>query len=200
MKERSLRGLMLLLAPLMLFIGCGEEETEVDVDQTGDSTAAAAEEAISGDEWVRLFNAGDWEGIRAFYTDDYVYHSTMGDMNLDQSLGFLRSFKEAFNITIEPLRGIQQGDMVAWHARMSGTHEGAFMGIEPTGKAVTIEGIGMQRIVDGKIAEEWDIIDEMGLMQQIGVVPAMEGDPAAAAPGPGDAATADTGTGDTTSM
>ena len=199
MKKLSVRGLMLLLAPLMFLTGCGEE-TEGEVDQAGDTTAAAAEQEISGEQWASLFNAGDWEGIRALYADDYVYHSTMGDMNLDQSLGFLRSFKEAFNVTVEPLHGIQQGDMVAWHARMTGTHEGAFMGIEPTGKAVSIEGMGMQRIADGKIAEEWDIIDVMGLMQQIGVVPAMEGDPAAAAPGPGDAATADTGAGDTTSM
>lgn len=199
MKKLSVRGLMLLLAPLMFLTGCGEE-TEVDVDQAGDTTAVAAEQEISGEQWAGLFNAGDWEGIRALYADDYVYHSSMGDMNIDQNLEFMRSFKEAFNMTVEPLRGIQQGDMVAWHARMSGTHEGAFMGIEPTGKAVTIEGMGMQRIVNGKIAEEWDIVDVMGLMQQIGVVPAMEGDPAAAAPGPGDAATADTGTGDTTSM
>ena len=199
MLKFSLRGLMLLMAPLLLFTGCGDD-ADVDVDQAGDTTAVAVEQDMNGEQWAALFNAGDWEGIRALYADDYVYHSTMGDMNLDQSLGFLQSFKEAFNITVEPLRGIRQGDMVAWHARMSGTHEGAFMGIEPTGKPVTVEGMGMQRIVDGKIAEEWDIIDVMGLMQQIGVVPAMGGDSAAAAPGPGDAATADTGAGDTTSM
>ena len=199
MLKFSLRGLMLLLAPLVLFTGCGDD-VDVDVDQAGDTTAVAVDPGVTGEQWTELFNAGDWEGIRAFYADDYVYHSTMGDMNLDQSLGFLRSFKEAFNVTVEPLHGIQQGDMVAWHARMSGTHEGAFMGVEPTGKAITIEGMGMQRMVNGKIAEEWDIIDVMGLMQQIGVVPEMGGDSAAAAPGPGDAATADTGAGDTTSM
>ncbi len=199
MQKRFLHGLMLLLAPLVLLTGCGEE-SEVDGNPAGDTTAVAVEQDMSGDQWVNLFNAGDWEGIRNLYSDDYVYHSTMGDMNLDQSLEFLRSFKEAFNVTIEPLRGIQQGDMVAWHARMSGTHEGTFMGIEPTGKSISIEAMGMQRMVDGKIYEEWDIIDVMGLMQQIGVVPEMGGNPGAAAPGPGDGASADTGAGDSTSM
>jgi predicted ester cyclase len=45
------------------------------------------------------------------------------------------------------------------------------MGIPPTGKRVTVSGIGIHRIVDGKIVEQWGIDDTLGLMQQLGLVP-----------------------------
>ena len=54
----------------------------------------------------------------------------------------------------------------------SGTHRGELMGIEPTGKSVSVEAISVFRIADGKIAEEWTVWDALGLMQQLGTVPA----------------------------
>lgn len=54
---------------------------------------------------------------------------------------------------------------------MTGTHLGEFMGIAPTGKRSTITGIAIHRIADGRIVEEWQEWDSLGLMQQLGVVP-----------------------------
>jgi predicted ester cyclase len=53
-----------------------------------------------------------------------------------------------------------------------GTHQGEFMGIPATGKEVVVTGITLARIEEGKIAEEWSQADMLGLMQQLGVVPA----------------------------
>ena len=67
---------------------------------------------------------------------------------------------------------IEQGDKVVarWTATM--THKGEFLGFAPTGKKVTITGTSTQRISDGKIVEGWDNWDQLGLLVQIGAVPA----------------------------
>ena len=52
-----------------------------------------------------------------------------------------------------------------------GTHRGAMMGIPPTGKQVTIKGIAIHRIANGKVVENWVTMDMLSVMQQLGVVP-----------------------------
>lgn len=69
---------------------------------------------------------------------------------------------------------IAEGDRVTNRLTMRGTHRGAFQGIPPTGKSVTVNGINIMRMENGKIAEIWGALDVMGLMQQIGAVPMPE--------------------------
>jgi len=66
---------------------------------------------------------------------------------------------------------IAEGDRVVtrWTAR--GTHQGPLVGIPPTSKQVTMSGIAIYRLVDGKIVEQWGVNDMLGLLQQLGVVP-----------------------------
>jgi len=54
---------------------------------------------------------------------------------------------------------------------LHGTHQGEFLGVPPTGKRVAIEVIDILRIVDGKITDHWDLIDQLGLLRQLGVIP-----------------------------
>ena len=68
---------------------------------------------------------------------------------------------------------IAEGDKVVGRVTMRGTHRGALMGIAPTGKHVTMTGIGIFRVEEGKIAEMWDNQDVLGLMQQLGAIPQM---------------------------
>ncbi len=67
---------------------------------------------------------------------------------------------------------IAEGDKVAERLRARGTHEGEFMGVAPTGKRVEFEGISTVRIGEGKIAENRGMPDMLGLLQQLGAVPA----------------------------
>jgi steroid delta-isomerase-like uncharacterized protein len=67
---------------------------------------------------------------------------------------------------------VAEGDMVATHWTATGTHTGELMGIAPTGRDVTVEGIQFDRIRDGKIVESHGLFDALGLLQQIGAVPA----------------------------
>jgi predicted ester cyclase len=61
--------------------------------------------------------------------------------------------------------------MVAVRWRMHGTHTGEYMGVPPTGKVITTPGMSMYRIAGGKIVEDWSVMDQLGSMQQLGLVP-----------------------------
>ena len=60
---------------------------------------------------------------------------------------------------------------VATRLTISGTHQGEFMGIPPTGKQATMTSIVISRIEGGKIAEDWESADVLGFFQQLGVIP-----------------------------
>jgi predicted ester cyclase len=71
--------------------------------------------------------------------------------------------------TIEDL--IAEGDKVAARLNFRGTHIGPMMGIPPTGKQVTLSAMNIFRVANGKFFEQWVNSDDLGLMQQLGVIP-----------------------------
>jgi steroid delta-isomerase-like uncharacterized protein len=82
----------------------------------------------------------------------------------------LRSAFPDLKATIEYL--IAEGDEVVLHMTWTGTHEGEFMGIPPTGKRISINVIDILGIAEGKFVEHWGVMDSMAMMQQLGVIPA----------------------------
>jgi steroid delta-isomerase-like uncharacterized protein len=82
-------------------------------------------------------------------------------------------FRTAFPDWVETVDDvIAEGDKVVIRVTGRGTHEGDFQGIPPTGTRVTATGVGIGRIENGRIAEAWAAYDALGLMQQLGAVPA----------------------------
>jgi predicted ester cyclase len=67
---------------------------------------------------------------------------------------------------------IAEGDKVVTRYRVSGTHQGEFFGVAATGKRITMSGIRIDRISGGKLVEEWPEYDLLGVMRQLGAVPA----------------------------
>ena len=63
---------------------------------------------------------------------------------------------------------VAEGDKVVTRWRARGTNTGDFNGMPATGKAITLPGITIQRLEDGKIAEAWVQYDQLRLMQQLG--------------------------------
>jgi predicted ester cyclase len=84
-----------------------------------------------------------------------------------QFAGMLLTAFPDHQVTIEDM--IAEGDKVVARMTVRGTHQGAFLGIPPTGKHWT----DIIRIAGGKIVEHWNNYDALGLMQQLGVVPSM---------------------------
>ncbi len=81
----------------------------------------------------------------------------------------LRNAFPDITYTIEDL--IAEGDKVVARWSAQGTHRGDFMGIPPTNKQVRFSEIEIIRVVDGKAVEEWEELDRLGLMTQLGVIP-----------------------------
>ncbi len=108
-------------------------------------------------------------------TDDFVDHTPSFGLppNRDgfkQSIVVGRSALPYLKCEIEDI--IVEGDKVAMRSRITGTHKGELAGIPPTGNRVSMNTIHIFRIAGGRIADNWDIADLLGLMQQIGAVPA----------------------------
>jgi predicted ester cyclase len=67
---------------------------------------------------------------------------------------------------------IAEGDKVVGRTTVTGTHQGEFMGVGPTGKSVTYNEMFMFRFADGRVVETWGVVDVYAQMKQIGVLPA----------------------------
>ena len=68
---------------------------------------------------------------------------------------------------------VAEGDKVVTRWRVQGTNTGSLFGMPATNKSATFMGVTINRIADGKIAEQWVEFDALGMMQQLGVIPAM---------------------------
>ena len=66
---------------------------------------------------------------------------------------------------------VGEGDKAAIRFRLRGTQRGEFMGVAPTNKEVEIAGVAIFRMVGGKASELWETFDQLGLMQQLGMIP-----------------------------
>ena|ERR1044071_6567353 len=124
--------------------------------------------------WIDAFNNKDWESETACRSADYQAHMSGAPAPLgnDQWAGFMQAFTTAFpdaRITVDD--DISEGNIVASRWTITGTHQGEFQGVPPSGRPISVDGVDFSRVVDGKIAEHWAQFDLMSLMQQIGAIP-----------------------------
>jgi len=105
---------------------------------------------------------------------NYVNHNmpapAPGPEGFKQVIGMFHMAFPDMHITIEDEFG--EGDTVGTRGYMTGTHQGEFMGIPATNKPIKVEYIDLWRVENGKFVENWVQMDMLGLMQQLGVVPA----------------------------
>jgi predicted ester cyclase len=121
-----------------------------------------------------LMDRRDYASIRKLCTQTFTAHiGSQPTMTFDgwEQMGnvFYGAFPNS-KWTVEDAVG--EGDRVALRCRWGGTHERAFQGIPPTGKKVDIGTMIIYRFENGKVAEHWGEFDALGMMQQIGAVPA----------------------------
>ena len=120
-------------------------------------------------------NSGNLAALSEYYADNVKYHGAMGMEleGLEALKAFIGTFVAAFSnmhINIEGM--LSEGDLVAAHVTAGGTHTGDLEGLAPTGKQVSgVRGLTICRISGGKVVEEWEVIDQLGLMQQLGAMP-----------------------------
>jgi steroid delta-isomerase-like uncharacterized protein len=125
--------------------------------------------------WIEVFNQRDDAAEAAVRTLDYVAHAPASlepaPLDSDAWTQFLAGFVEGFpdlHLTVEDTAG--DGDLVVQRIHFQGTHTGEFQGLPATGKKVSFDGLELNRLVDGKVAEHWVQLDALTLLQQIGLV------------------------------
>ena len=119
-------------------------------------------------------SAGNIDAIDELCSPEFVNHSAPPGMpaNCEGVKLVTAMFRQAFPdsyFTVEDM--VAEGDKVVSRKTFHGTHQGEFMGIPPTGKRVSIGLIDIVRIADGQVVEHRSIGDNLGMLQQLGVIP-----------------------------
>jgi predicted ester cyclase len=122
-----------------------------------------------------VFNKGDLIVLDEIIAPDFVNHTPLPglpDRGVEAVKAVVNAMKTAFldfHYTIDD--EIVEGDKLVQLVTAHGTNNGSFMGMPPTGNPATWKEVHILRVVNGKIVEHTGIVDEMGLMRQLGLVP-----------------------------
>jgi steroid delta-isomerase-like uncharacterized protein len=123
---------------------------------------------------TKVFDDGHVELVDDLFADDFVGQLPPTPGELHGPEGFkqlVTAFRNGFPDLSHPeIDLVGEGDTVVARLTGTGTQEGEFMGIEPTGETMRMTGMEMYRIEDGKIDEAWLNVDMLGLLQQLGAV------------------------------
>jgi steroid delta-isomerase-like uncharacterized protein len=138
---------------------------------------SADTKAISRRFLEEAFNSGKLDVVDELVAPEFVNHDAAlpePTVGIEAAKASINGYREAFpdlRLTVE--QQLAEGELVTtrWSAR--GTHQGELMGMAATGKQATVTGITIDRIVDGRLVESWTNWDTLGLMQQLGVIPAL---------------------------
>jgi predicted ester cyclase len=156
------RPLVLLLAAIAAASSCSTERAD-----SGTEDHAAV---LRG--YVDALNRGDESYLDEYFGPGYVYHGPDGDLDVDAFKALHHSLLTAFpDGTMSPDDILTAGDKVTTRWTFHGVHSGDFQGIAPTGREVTLTGVIISRFQGGRVVEEWEQIDRLGMMQQLGVLP-----------------------------
>ena len=145
-------------------------------------------EEVAGRFFYEAWNAGNPSVIDEIAAPDFQNHSLLagqadGPAGLRQWITRWRAAFPDMNVTVDLL--IAEGSKVATRWTLNGTQTGNFLGIRPTNKYVTIPGITIFRIENGKLQEGWGFWEQAGMLQQLGVVQFPEYPGGASAPSDG---------------
>jgi predicted ester cyclase len=129
-------------------------------------------------QWFAEIDKGAQADFDRFLAADYVDHTpppvpvtaTVREAVKEYSATFRTALSDFHHIVEDQ---IAEGDKVVSRITAYGTHVGELLGVAPTGRRLTMSGIAIHRITDGRLVEHWSQIDLLGLLQRLGVVPAV---------------------------
>ena len=128
--------------------------------------------------FFEVMSSGNIDWFDEVMCPDYVQH----DPVLPEDMHGVEALKETMSGYLDAFPGLKmtvedqvaEGDKVVTRWVVEGTHEGELMGVPPSGNDVRVEGMTIDRFENGKFVESWDNWDALGMMQQIGAIPASQ--------------------------
>lgn len=120
-----------------------------------------------------LISSGDLADVEALIAPDYVDHrgGPPGRDGFVLGLAMIRAAFPDWSSTPDDI--LVDGDRVGARWTVRGTQEGEFMGIPASGRSIVMQEAGILRFRDGQLVELWRVADELGMLRQLGVLPAM---------------------------
>lgn len=160
---------LFLIIVLIISTGC-QEKTDSANQQVEDNIK------MYTNVWDEILNKGNIDIIDTHFASNYVNKTVSSTVNgQTEAKEFFGAFLTGFsdiNFVIDEIFGVDDRVIKRW--TFNGTHTDEFAGVPPTGKVITLSGVSVSRIENGKIVEELDYMDDLGFMQQLGVIPPME--------------------------
>lgn len=124
------------------------------------------------DRWIdQALNRGDLDVVDELAHPNYVYRNPSEELIGPEAVKALfASYRSAFpDFQVQVNDRVVSSDRMVQAFTITGTHQGEFLGIPPTQRKVRVHGIVMSRFSGGRILEEWEVIDQLALLQQLGV-------------------------------
>ena len=124
-----------------------------------------------------VLNQGNLDVLEELAVPDYVEHNPLPGQSaglpglLQRAAMLSTAFRPRF--TLDDL--IAEDDRVVVRWTNHGTHQGEFLGMPATGRSFAITGIDIHALRDSKLAEHWDVVDQLSLLQQLGMLPSPDG-------------------------
>ena len=137
--------------------------------------ATAQSRALVERYFEEVFNQGNVDLVDELLAADYINHGSIPGHPVQDREGTKRIEMESraafpdIRYTME--RIVADGDMVAYHWSAVATHDGELMGIAPTGKRLSMQGMVFTRVANGTIDEQWRIVDVFGMLRQLDATP-----------------------------
>ena len=162
-KVRMLKTLTTAYIMITILISCSLEQ----------GTGSIAEENKTLlYNYIEAMNKKNEGFLDNYFAEDYIYHGPAGELDAEGFKATHKMFLSAFpdiKASIEDI--IAADDKVVTRWKMSGTHQGELQGMPPSGKKVTFTGIIITKVVESKVAEEWEAFNLLSIMKQIGAIP-----------------------------
>jgi len=122
-----------------------------------------------------LFTKGDLGAVDEYLAEDFVNHDPPMGVTADRE--GMRTAGAMFRAAFPDWHSdmgilVGEGDLVAEHFTASGTHQGEIFAVPASGRTVSLPGINIWRVRDGRIMERWGRLDDLGLLRQLGVIAA----------------------------
>ena len=142
----------------------------------GRRASAEANEALVSRYIEEVWNGHDLDAIDEIVSPEYINHAASTEEyrrgGSRRAVEWLLSVFPDHNFDVEDI--VASGDTVATRGTCSGTHEGELMGIPSTGKRFAVQQTHWFRVAGGKLTEHWAVRDDLGMLQQLGVLAVQE--------------------------
>ncbi len=164
----AMARIVTLGALLLVGMGCEGSENETI---TGDPLAQQANRDLVIDMYDVVFNEHELDRTGDFLAEDYIQHNPLVEQGRAGFVAFFEPFFAAAPDTaVELLEVVAEGDRVMVYTRFTGTYEGMFAGVEVAQKPFDFFTADVYRVEGDALAEHWDVVDQLALLTQLGLL------------------------------